>query len=103
MPEDVVFVPGDTPPASRELSRTTRVLTPEQVRLDAAVARLVVGRSQLRQIRNQAQTAADATGALTLAQLTTQHRQLAGAVATLAQTLMDVELVLAHQQDDGVE
>lgn len=85
------------------ISSTPYEVSDAQLRLDAAIARLVAGRSQLRQIRNQAQAASDATGGLTLAQLTTQHRQLAGAVAVLAQTLMDVELVLAHQQDDGVE
>lgn len=74
-----------------------------QLRTEAATARLVAGRAQLRQLRNQAQSASNAAGGLTLAQLTAQHRQLAGAVAILAQTLMDVELVLAYQQDDGAE
>lgn len=80
---------------------TPRVLSAAEIRATQAIQRLTQGRAQLRQIRNQAQAASDATGGLTLAQLTTQFRQLAGAVAILAQTLMDVELVLAHQQDDG--
>jgi hypothetical protein len=83
------------------ISSTPYDVSDAQLRGEAAVARLIQGRSLLRQIRTQAQAASDATGALTLAQLTTQFRQLAGAVATLAQTLMDVELVLALQQDDG--
>lgn len=74
-----------------------------EVRADAAILRLASGRAQLRQIRQQAAAASNATGALTQAQLTAQHRQMAGAVERLAQTLMDVELVLAHQEDDGQE
>lgn len=80
-----------------------RVLPPDEQRMRDAIRRLTSGRAQLRQIRVQAQAASDAPGPLTLAQLTTQFRQLAGAVATLAQTTMDVELVLAYQQDDGAE
>lgn len=90
--------PGDTYDG---VNFSPRVLPPDEQRQRDAVRRLTSGRAQLRQIRNQAQAASDATGGLTLAQLTTQFRQLAGAVATLAQALMDIELVLAHQQDDG--
>ena len=78
-----------------------RTLTLSEQRATAATARLVRGRAQLRAIRAQAQAAADSTTALTLVQLTNQFRQLVGAVATLTQTLMDIELVMAWQQDDG--
>lgn len=84
-----------------KIFETSAVVTDAELRRDAAIDRLIQGRTQLRQIRNQAQTAADSTASLTLSQLTTQFRQLAGAVSTLAQTLMDIELVLGHQQDDG--
>ena len=84
-----------------KLSETSIVVSDAELRLQAAYTRLVQGRAQLRQVRTQAQAASDATSTLTLAQLTTQFRQLAGAVAILAQTLMDIELVLAHQDDDG--
>ena len=80
---------------------TPRTVTPSEQRATAAQARLVQGRTQLRKIRTQAQAASDASTALTLVQLTSQFRQLAGAVATLAQTLMDIELMMAWQQDDG--
>lgn len=80
---------------------TPRVLSPDEQRRLAAIARLTTGRTQLRQVRTQAQAASDATGALTLAQLTAQFRTAMGGVAILAQTLMDVELILAFQQDDG--
>jgi hypothetical protein len=100
MPEtvqDEVFLNGAL------VSRTPRTVSDAELRVRAATQRLINGRAQLRQIRNQAQTAADATATLTLAQLTGQFRQLAGAVAVLSQTLMDIELVLAYQQDDGSE
>lgn len=84
-----------------KIDETSYTVTDAQLRGETAQQRLVSGRTQLRQIRTQAQAASDATGALTLAQLTTQFRQIAGAVAILAQTLMDVELVLALHQDDG--
>lgn len=103
MPDDVVYLPGDGPPAGREVSRVTRVLTPLEVRANAAEARLRAGRATLRATQQQAQTFADGAGALTLAQLTNTARQLAGGIALLAQTLMDIELMLAYQQDDGVE
>lgn len=80
---------------------TPRTVTPSEQRAQVAQARLVQGRAQLRAIRTQAQAAADSTTALTLVQLTNQFRQLVGAVATLTQTLMDIELVMAWQQDDG--
>lgn len=83
--------------------RVERTVPDSALRARAAQTRLTQGRAALRQIRTQAQTASDATGALTLAQLTTQFRQLAGATATLTQTLMDIELILAFQQDDGTE
>lgn len=38
---------------------------------------------------------------LDVVQLTSQFRTLCGGVATLAQTLMDIELVMSWQQDDG--
>ena len=41
--------------------------------------------------------------ALKLTQLTNQFRQLAQAVAILAQHQLDIELVMAWQQDDGQE
>ena len=78
-----------------------RTLTLSEQRATAATARLVQGRAQLRAIRTQAQAAADASTALTLLQLTNQFRTLCGAVATLTQTLMDIELVMAWHQDDG--
>ena len=85
------------------LSRTPYEVPDAQLRAEAAERRLRDGRAQLRAIRQQAAAARDATGALTLVQLTAQHRQLAGAVATLAQTLMDLEMVMAVQQDDGAD
>lgn len=83
------------------IGTTPLTIQDAQLRSEAAERRLVAGRNQLRQIRIMAQNASDATGALTLVQLTTQFRQLAGALAVLAQTLMDLELVMAVNQDDG--
>ena len=89
--------------AGNLIGTTPLTIQDDQLRVEAAIARLKAGRSQLRAIRNQSQTFADGVGALTLAQLTTASRQLAGAVAVLAQTLMDVEIVAAYNDDDGQE
>lgn len=83
------------------LSRTPRTVTDAEIRARNAEQRLRAGRAQLRTIRTQAQAAADSATALTLVQLTTQFRTLCGAVATLAQTLMDIELITAWHQHDG--
>ena len=85
------------------LKRTARTVSDAELRWQAAQARLIAGRGQLRQIRTQAQAAADASATLTLVQLTNQFRTLCGAVATLTQTLMDIELMIAWQQDDGAD
>lgn len=73
----------------------------DEVHKDAALQRLIAGRSQLRAIRVQSQAFSDGVAVLTLAQLTTAARQLAGAVANLTQTIMDIEIVAAYQEDDG--
>ena len=83
------------------LTSTPRTVPDVNIRARNAVGRLVAGRTQLRAIRTQAQAAADASTALTLVQLTNQFRQLAQAVAILAQHQLDIELVMAWQQDDG--
>lgn len=83
------------------IGTTPRTVQDDQLRAEAAIDRLVTGRNQLRAIRAQSQAFADGVSALTLAQLTTASRQLAGAVATLTQTLMDIELIAAYQADDG--
>lgn len=86
-----------------KISSVQRTVSGVELRSRAAYARLVAGRTQLRQIRTQAQAAADSATALTLVQITAQFRTLCGGVATLAQTLMDIELMMAWQQDDGAD
>ena len=83
------------------ISSTPFTVQDDEIRRDAALTRLVTGRAALRALRVQSQAFSDGVSVLTLAQLTTAARQLAGAVATLTQTLMDIELIAAHQQDDG--
>lgn len=85
------------------IGTTPLTIQDNQLRAEAAIARLVNGRSQLRDIRNQSQTFSNGSGALTLAQLTVASRQMAGAVAVLTQTLMDIEIVAAYNEDDGQE
>ena len=58
-----------------------------QIEREQAPAQLAAALARLTQIANQAQAASDATGALTLAQLTAQHRTLAGMVADEARVL----------------
>ena len=82
-------------------SRAPRTAPDIEIRARDAEQRLRAGRTQLRTIRTQAKAAADSGAALTLVQLTNQFRQLAQAVAIEAQTLMDIELMLAWHQDDG--
>lgn len=83
------------------IGQTPFTVQDDELRRDAALTRLITGRAQLRAIRNTAQNAADSNAVLTLVQLTSQFRQLAGAVAILSQTIMDIELIAAHQEDDG--
>lgn len=70
-----------------------------QLRAEAAETRLRTGRARLRQIRTQSQAAADAGLALSLL----QQLRLCQAVADMAQTLMDLELLFAVQADDGAD
>ena len=84
-----------------KLSSTPRTVTDAEIRARNAEQRLRAGRTQLRAIRTQAQAAADSAAALTLAQLTSQFRQVCAGFGVLAQTLMDIELIMAWQQDDG--
>lgn len=87
----------------RLITRTAYEVADAELRRDAAEARLRSSRAAVRQARQAARTFADASGPLTAAQLTTASRQLAASVALLSQTLMDVELLLAWQEDDGAE
>lgn len=79
---------------------TPRVPTPTEARYAAAVARLVGGRPQLRALRDQA-TANTGITIANVAQAQTAIRQIAVGMATLAQNILDLELVAAYQQDDG--
>ena len=69
----------------------------EQDRYAAAVRRLTKGRARLRQIAQQADALSTTSAALTVA----QTRQLAAAIRDLTRTILDTELVLARQADDG--
>ena len=83
------------------VSSTPYQVSDAQLRGEAAIARLINGRTQLRQIRDQAQAASSGGAFANLAAASTAIRQIAGAVNVLAQTLMDLELIAAYQQDDG--
>lgn len=86
------------------LVSTTPYLEPDEItRQHNALVRLQQGRSQLRTIRNQAQSMSDSNAVLTLTQLINQTRQLASAVAILSQTIMDIEFIASYNQDDGLE
>jgi hypothetical protein len=92
--------PGDTYNGS---TFAPRVPTPSEVRASLAGGRLLSSRARLQQIRDQA--AANATGAA-FANLTTAStaiRLLAGAMADLAQNILDLELIAAYQQDNGTD
>jgi len=84
-----------------KLSSTPRTVTDAERRARNAEQRLRAGRTQLRTIRDSAQAAANSTTTLTLAQLTSQFRQVCAGFGVLVQTLMDIELITAWQQDDG--
>lgn len=89
--------PGDTYSAG---VFAPRVPTPTKARYAAAVARLVGGRPQLRALRDQA-TANTGITIANVAQAQTAIRQIAVGMATLAQNILDLELVAASHQDDG--
>lgn len=90
--------PGDTYNAG---VFTRRVLSAAEQRASAAQVRLITSRARLQQIRDQA--AANATGGAfaSLATASTAIRLIAGAVADLAQNILDLELIAAYQQDNG--
>ena len=94
---DQAVSPGDTYSAG---VFAPRVPTPNEARYAAAVARLVGGRPQLRALRDQA-TANTGITIANVAQAQTAIRQIAVGMATLAQNILDLELVVAYQQDDG--
>lgn len=83
--DGTVFTPYQ--PTAAELERRN---APALLR--AALARMT-------QIAQQADTISQATGALTLAQVTTQLRQLAGAVADMSRAIR--YLIWQAGQDDG--
>lgn len=80
---------------------TPRVPSVTEQRAAAATARLISSRARLQQIRDQAQAASTGGAFATLAAASTAIRQIAGAVADLAQNILDLELVAAYQQDNG--
>lgn len=80
-------------------SRQQRTVSDAEIRARDAEQRLRTGRATLRQIRTQAQSLTTTNAVLTV----NQTRQLMQALVTVAQTLMDLELVLAWQPDDGAD
>lgn len=84
------------------IGTTPRTVQDDQLRAEAAIDRLVTGRNQLRAIRVQSREfVINNPGTLTPAQLSAVARQIATAIADLAQAIMDIELVGAYQEDDG--
>ena len=90
--------PGDTYSAG---VFAPRVPTPTEARYAPAVGRLVSSRARLQQIRDQAQAASSGGAFASLATASTAIRQIAGALADLAQNILDLELIAAYQQDNS--
>lgn len=95
---DQAVSPGDTYSAG---VFAPRVAPPSKLRAVAAAARLINGRPRLQQIRDQAAAASSGGAFASLAAASTAIRLIAGALADLAQNILDLELVAAYQQDNG--
>lgn len=80
---------------------TPRVLSVTEQRAALAQTRLINGRARLQQIRDQAAAASTGGAFASLATASTAIRQIAGALADLAQNILDLELIAAYQQDNG--
>ena len=74
-----------------------------ETRAAAAATRLVNSRARLQQIRDQAFAASSGGAFPSLAAASTAIRQIAGGMADIAQNILDLELVAAYQQDNGVD
>ena len=80
---------------------TPRVISAMEQRAQNATQRLINSRARLQQIRDQAQAASSGGAFASLATASTAIRQIAGALADLAQNILDLELIAAYQQDNG--
>lgn len=80
---------------------TPRVVTAQEVRANAAAARLISSRARLQQIRDVGAAQSSGGAFASLAAASTALRTIAGALSDLAQNILDLELVAAYQQDNG--
>jgi hypothetical protein len=82
---------------------TRRAPSVTEQRATNAAQRLISSRARLQQIRDTAQAASSGGAFASLATASTAIRQIAGALADLAQNILDLELVAAYQQDNGAD
>lgn len=82
---------------ANKIAETSEIVSDEELRLLAAIARLAAGRPQLRQDMQDALAAAANTN------LPAATRQIAAGIARTDRAILDLMLVLNRQRDDGAD